>query len=154
LGDMLVCVDGNIILKWIFTKRDANYSLKPIFIYCRHKSAVTYQDMVFWTVRNTVYFQILSTAATIIAPKILCCTKNPFGCTRRAIKNDCNNYRGISLQSTSYNILFNIFFSRLSAYIGEITGDHQFELRRKRSDIDTGYWRKNENTMKQYVSYS
>jgi hypothetical protein len=40
-------------------------------------------------------------------------------------KTDCNNYRGISLLSTSYKILSNIFLSRLSPYMDEITGDHQ-----------------------------
>jgi hypothetical protein len=32
-------------------------------------------------------------------------------------KTDCNNYRWISLLSTSYKILLNIFLSRLSPYI-------------------------------------
>jgi hypothetical protein len=40
-------------------------------------------------------------------------------------KTDCNNYRGISLLSTSYTILSNILLSRLSPYIDEIIGDHQ-----------------------------
>jgi hypothetical protein len=40
-------------------------------------------------------------------------------------KTDCNNYRGISLLSTSYNILSNILLSRLSPYLTEIIGDHQ-----------------------------
>jgi hypothetical protein len=44
--------------------------------------------------------------------------------TKRAIKH-CNNYRGISLLSTSYNILSNIFLLRLSPYIEEIIEDHQ-----------------------------
>jgi hypothetical protein len=37
-------------------------------------------------------------------------------------KTDCNNYRGISLLLTSYNILSNILLSRLSPYIDEIIG--------------------------------
>jgi hypothetical protein len=32
-------------------------------------------------------------------------------------KTDCNNYHGISLLSTSYNILSNILFPRLSLYV-------------------------------------
>jgi hypothetical protein len=40
-------------------------------------------------------------------------------------KTDCNNYRGISLLSTSYKILSNILLSRLSPYIDEIIGYHQ-----------------------------
>jgi hypothetical protein len=41
-------------------------------------------------------------------------------------KTYCNNYRGISLLSTSYKILSSILLSRLSPYIDEIIGDHQF----------------------------
>jgi hypothetical protein len=40
-------------------------------------------------------------------------------------KTNCNNYHGISLLSTSYNILSNILLSRLSLYIEEIIWDHQ-----------------------------
>jgi hypothetical protein len=40
-------------------------------------------------------------------------------------KTDCNNYRGISLLSTSYNIFSNIL-SRLSPYIDEIIGYQQY----------------------------
>jgi hypothetical protein len=36
-------------------------------------------------------------------------------------KITCNNYRGISLLSTSYKILSNIYLSRLSIYMDEIT---------------------------------
>jgi hypothetical protein len=43
-------------------------------------------------------------------------------------KTDCNNYRGISLLSTSFKIVFNILLSRLSPYIDEIIGDHQCGL--------------------------
>jgi hypothetical protein len=44
--------------------------------------------------------------------------------TRKAIKLT-SNYRGISLLSTSYKILSNIFLSRLGPYVDEIIGDHQ-----------------------------
>jgi hypothetical protein len=37
-------------------------------------------------------------------------------------KTDCNNYRGISMLSTSYKILSNILVSRLGLYIDEIIG--------------------------------
>jgi hypothetical protein len=40
-------------------------------------------------------------------------------------KTDCNNYRGISLLSTSYKILSNILLSRLRSYIDEIIGEPQ-----------------------------
>jgi hypothetical protein len=44
---------------------------------------------------------------------------------KRGNKTDCNNYGGISLLSTSYNILSTILLSRLVPYIDEIIGDHQ-----------------------------
>jgi hypothetical protein len=44
---------------------------------------------------------------------------------KKGNKTDCNNYRGISLLSTSYKILSNILLSRLVLYIDEIIGDHQ-----------------------------
>jgi hypothetical protein len=47
-------------------------------------------------------------------------------------KTDCNNYRGISLLSISYNILSNILPSNLSPYKDQVTGDHQCEFRRNR----------------------
>jgi hypothetical protein len=40
-------------------------------------------------------------------------------------KTECNNYRGISMLSTSYNILSNILLSSLSPYMDEIIGDYQ-----------------------------
>jgi hypothetical protein len=40
-------------------------------------------------------------------------------------KTDCNNYRGISLLSTSYTILSKILLCRLIPYADEIIGDHQ-----------------------------
>jgi sorting nexin-29 len=39
-------------------------------------------------------------------------------------KTDCNNYRGMSLLSSSYNILSNILLASLGPYIDEIIGDH------------------------------
>jgi hypothetical protein len=43
----------------------------------------------------------------------------------KGYKTDCNNYRGISLLSTSYKMLSNILFSRLGPYIDEFIGDDQ-----------------------------
>jgi hypothetical protein len=51
-------------------------------------------------------------------------------------KTDCSNYRGISLLSTSYNILSNIILSRLIPYADEIIGDHQCGFRCNRSTTD------------------
>jgi hypothetical protein len=44
---------------------------------------------------------------------------------KKGNKTDGNNYRGISLLSTSYKILSNILLSRLSPYVDEIIRDHQ-----------------------------
>jgi hypothetical protein len=44
---------------------------------------------------------------------------------KKGDKTDINNYCGISLVSTSYNILSNILLSRLGPHIREITGDDQ-----------------------------
>jgi hypothetical protein len=55
---------------------------------------------------------------------------------KKGAKTDCNNYRGISLLSTSYKILANILLSRLGPYIDEIIGDHQCGFRRNRSTTD------------------
>jgi hypothetical protein len=50
-------------------------------------------------------------------------------------KTDCNNYRWISLLSTSYKILSNVLL-RLGPYIDEIIGDHQCGFLRNRSTTD------------------
>jgi hypothetical protein len=55
---------------------------------------------------------------------------------RKGDETDCNNYRGISLPSTSYKMLSNILLSRLGPYTEEIIGDHQCEFRRNRSTSD------------------
>jgi hypothetical protein len=44
---------------------------------------------------------------------------------KKGDKTHCHNYCGISLLSSTYNILFNILLSRLSPYIDEIICDHQ-----------------------------
>jgi hypothetical protein len=55
---------------------------------------------------------------------------------KKGDKTDCNNYRGISLLSTSYKIVSNILLSRLDQYIDDIVGDHQCGFRRNRSTAD------------------
>ena len=47
-----------------------------------------------------------------------------------------NNYRGISLLPTMYNILSNILTSRLTPYAEEIIGDHQCGFWCNRSTTD------------------
>ena len=55
---------------------------------------------------------------------------------KKGVKTDCSNYRGISLLSTTYDILCNILPSRLIPYVEEIIGDHQCGFRRNRSTTD------------------
>jgi hypothetical protein len=55
---------------------------------------------------------------------------------KKGDKTACNNYRGMSLLSTSYKILSNILLSRLRSYIDEIIGNHQCGFRRNRSTTD------------------
>jgi hypothetical protein len=52
---------------------------------------------------------------------------------KKGDKTDCNNYRSMSLFSTTYKILFNILLLRLIPYAEEIMGDHQCGFRRIRS---------------------
>jgi hypothetical protein len=54
---------------------------------------------------------------------------------KKGDKIDCSNYRGILL-STSYKILSNIHLSRLTPYVNEIIGDHQYGFRRNQSTTD------------------
>jgi hypothetical protein len=51
-------------------------------------------------------------------------------------RTSCNNYRGISLLSTSYKMLSDILHSRLSTYIDKIIGNQQCGFRRNRSTTD------------------
>jgi hypothetical protein len=67
--------------------------------------------------------------------------------SQKGDKIDCSNYRGMSLLSTSYNILYNIFLSRLIPYADEIIGDHQCGFQRNRQrlirfSISFRYWKK------------
>jgi hypothetical protein len=78
---------------------------------------------------------------------------------KKSDKTDCNNYRGISLLSTSYKILSTILLSRLVPYMDEIIGDHQCRFRRNRSTTDQIFCirqilEKNGSTTRQYISYS
>ena len=49
---------------------------------------------------------------------------------------DCNNYRGVSLLSTSHKILSNIQLSRMALYANEIIGEYQCGFRRNRSTVN------------------
>jgi hypothetical protein len=55
---------------------------------------------------------------------------------KKGDKSDCNNYRGISLLSTAYKILFNILLARLTPYVNEIIGDNQCGFCCNRSTVD------------------
>jgi hypothetical protein len=73
---------------------------------------------------------------------------------KKGDKTDCNNYHGISLLSTSYNILSNILLSKLDPFMNEIIGAHQCGFRRNRLITDQIFWRENGSTMRRYISDS
>jgi hypothetical protein len=78
---------------------------------------------------------------------------------KKGEKIDCNNYRGISLLSNSYKVSSNIILSRLSPYIDSIiviisVGFYLIDQLLIRFSAFVRYWRKNGNTMRQYISYS
>jgi hypothetical protein len=73
---------------------------------------------------------------------------------KKGDKSDCNNYRGISLLSTSYKTLSEILFSRLRQYIEEICRSSVW-VSTNRSTTDEIFCirqilRMNGNTMRQY----
>jgi len=75
---------------------------------------------------------------------------------KKGDKTDFNNYRGISLLPTTYEILSNILLSRLIPYAKEIVGDHQCGFRRNRSTTDHTFCirqilEKNGNSMKTFI---
>jgi hypothetical protein len=78
---------------------------------------------------------------------------------KKGDKTDCNNHRRISMLSTLYQILSNIFLSRLSPYTDEIIRDHQCWIRRNRSTTGQFFCipemleRKGSST-REYISYS
>jgi len=49
---------------------------------------------------------------------------------------DCSNYRGMSLLSAMYKILFNVLLGGFTPYAEEIIGDHQCGFRRNRTTTD------------------
>jgi hypothetical protein len=51
-------------------------------------------------------------------------------------KTDCNNYRRISLLSSTHKILSIILLDRLNQHANEVTGHHQCRFRRNRSTMD------------------
>jgi hypothetical protein len=55
---------------------------------------------------------------------------------KKGDKTDCSNYRGISLLSNTYKILFNILLSRLTPYAEKVFRDHECGFRRNRSTAD------------------
>ena len=76
---------------------------------------------------------------------------------KKGDKADCYNYRGISLLPTTYKILSNILLSRLSPYTEELLGITNVDLDATGRLLTIcfafgKYWRKNGNSMKQYIS--
>ena len=55
---------------------------------------------------------------------------------KKGEKTDCSNYRGISLLTATYKILYNSLLSRLTPYAAEVIEDYQCGFRRNRSTTD------------------
>jgi hypothetical protein len=77
---------------------------------------------------------------------------------KKGDKADCNNYRGMSLLSTSHKILSNILLSKLTPYADENTGNYQCGFRPNRSTTaqifhNPQILEKNGSIMLQYISY-
>jgi hypothetical protein len=116
---------GRILVSW---ELDTMSPADAVFSYCR----------LVWMSQTNVSVVLLDPGinGTASLPNVNLAT---FSCTRLEFsvpgrdKTDCNNYRGISLLSTSYEILSNILLSRLIPYAEEIIGDHQCGFRRNRS---------------------
>jgi hypothetical protein len=58
---------------------------------------------------------------------------------KKVDKTNCSNYRGISLLSTSHNILSNILLARLPTYADEIIGEHKCSFRHNGSTTDKNF---------------
>ena len=76
---------------------------------------------------------------------------------KKGDKTYCNNYRCISLLSTTYKILSNNLLSRFTPYAEGNSGDHQCGFRRNVSTIDHIFCirqklEKNGKTIKQFMS--
>jgi hypothetical protein len=76
---------------------------------------------------------------------------------KKGDKTDCNNYKGISLLPTTYQMLSNIMLSKLIPYAEEIMEDHQCGFRSNRANTDHIFCirqilEKNGNTMRQCIS--
>ena len=55
---------------------------------------------------------------------------------KKGDRMDCNNYRGISLLSTSYKCPSNLFLSRITSYANVIIGGYQCGFRRNRPTVE------------------
>jgi hypothetical protein len=74
---------------------------------------------------------------------------------KKADKASFTNYQGISLLSTSYNILSNILLSRLIPYADEIFAEHQCGFGYNRSTTDQMFCTGDKvgGIVVQYISY-
>lgn len=55
---------------------------------------------------------------------------------KKGDKHDCNNYRGISLLSTSYKVLSKIILKRIETYTDSLIEEHQSGFIKGRSTTD------------------
>jgi hypothetical protein len=55
---------------------------------------------------------------------------------KKGDKTDCNSYQGISILSSVNKISSNILLARLTPYVNEIIGDHQWGFHHNRSTTD------------------
>jgi len=55
---------------------------------------------------------------------------------KKGCRMDCNNYRDFPLLPTSYKILSNIVYSKMTPYANDIIGEYQCGYERNRSTVD------------------
>jgi hypothetical protein len=95
----------------------------PILLNCM--IMVVSDNVINHTATESLYSSHISLLESIIVPV-----------HEKGGKTDCSNYHGMSLLPTSYKILSSILPSRLSPYVDEIIGVHQYGFQRNRSIRD------------------
>ena len=72
---------------------------------------------------------------------------------KKGDKADCNNYRGISLLSSTYKILSNFLLSRLTPYAEAIIGHHQCGIDATGQLLEKKKWEYNEVVHKLFIDF-